>query len=312
MAKKELIQVEDTYIKDLEELLPPITEGDIHFTVTWIKIEGPGGLRGDRWPSGEMGVSAEFWPQDDRYYWPLGEVTVAFTEFKYEGRVSKYTLKYPSGIFAQESAKNAMGASAGPTLAAAPFFREIIQQLFQNVSMHHGIMDRAQEIMEGPKANPVMMNPEPLIIVPYGRKLQSAGVNEVMEAWNDGKDFVIQDIGSRFDGQRMSIRNAGLLMESGLDQVQIRFNQGQDSIFIDLATNREVTSENPGRSKRKPAKRKPAKKRAAKRRSVKMKNPKSSVSCPHCKARAGRPCVNPSGGTYGKLHAARVKKSRKR
>jgi hypothetical protein len=117
------------------------------------------------------------------------------------------------------------------------------------------------------KNAPTKNGPETLIMKPaYGRDYKSQA--EVVEDWNDGKDFQIQDISSRYSGKYASIRDSDFMIQDGLKNVKIRYNRAADWVFIDLKSGKAEGSE--GDYEDNP-KKKRAKKKASKKRTTRKK-----------------------------------------
>lgn len=61
------------------------------------------------------------------------------------------------------------------------------------------------------------------VVPAYGRKYKTE--QEALRDWNAGKDFLIQDVSSMYDGKYISNRDG--------ERVKIRFNNNQDFVFAE-------------------------------------------------------------------------------
>lgn len=67
----------------------------------------------------------------------------------------------------------------------------------------------------------------------YGRDYKTKG--EVLKAWSDGKDFIIQGPpGYRWAGKPMSSQDTDSLKDEGFGFVRVRFNRRDDFVDINL------------------------------------------------------------------------------
>jgi hypothetical protein len=67
------------------------------------------------------------------------------------------------------------------------------------------------------------------IVTPFGRDYISE--EEALKDWQEGKDFILRDISSRWDGLPFNIGSA---KEGGFAQVNIRFDKLQKIIVVDI------------------------------------------------------------------------------